>query len=175
MTIARYITGVISTANAKLPDGLYGEKFTWSHFLHMVVGYVSMTMAIGGLTLIGASPIAFNPAPKGQLSYILPITLLACTVQAFTTISMQVSHVARKPWEPFKNSALLFVWVGLALIYLGVVSDPTIGAQEIALATWAVLLIFLTMKWHFIICTCVQLREILGIRVFHVKAKNTDK
>ena len=88
MPIKRCITGIIGTANAKLPDGLYGEKFTWAHFLHIVFGYVSMMAAITGLILIGATPIMENPAPKHQMSHLLPITLLACTVQSFTSINM---------------------------------------------------------------------------------------
>ena len=36
---------------------------------------------------------------------------------------------------------------------------------------WAILVIFLGFKWHFIVCIIVQLREICGIRVFHVKEK----
>lgn len=57
--------------------------------------YVSMMAVITGLTLIGDSPIAFNPAPQGQLSYMLPIVLLACSVQAYNCIIMQVKHVSR--------------------------------------------------------------------------------
>lgn len=37
--------------------------------------------------------------------------------------------------------------------------------------TWAVLGGFLLLKWHFILSVVVQLREILKIRVFHVRSK----
>ena len=93
--MANYFAGIFSTIGKELPDGLYGEKFHWPDFISQVFGYFGAVAAIVGLTFIGDKPIAFNPAPQDEVSYMLPIIILINAVQAFCSISMQVKHVAR--------------------------------------------------------------------------------
>ena len=129
LTIKRNISNVLEARSSEPPEGLYAEPFAWSHFLSLIFSYVIMMAAIIGLTLIGKSPIHSNERPEGYLSYLLPITLLALSVQSYFSISMQVKHVTRQKFSPFRNGLLRFVYAGIFLIYVIVAMDDRIGGR----------------------------------------------
>lgn len=83
-----YTIGILQTREIPLAPGLYGEPFEMSNFLQQVFCYFSGIVAIIALTLVGEKPIAFNEAPKEDISVILPSFILGCLWQSYTSINM---------------------------------------------------------------------------------------
>ena len=63
---------------------------------------------------------------------------------------------------------MIFIYAAMSLIYVTASMYDEMSGRLISKLTWAILFIFAVRKWHFIVCLIIQMKKLLGIRVFHI-------
>jgi hypothetical protein len=86
------------------------------------------------------------------------------------TCSVQVNHVSKKKYSPWKNRLNLFMMVTSVVTYFGYMADPFFYPSYY---TRFMLLVTVIAEWHYILNVIYEMANALGIRVLFVKQKNT--
>jgi hypothetical protein len=96
---------------------------------------------------------------------------------AHLTISMQVAHVTRVKYSPFKSKLMLFLLISVPVIFAVDMQSQwgdSVKAEKINVATCIYLLLTVSVvcQLHFILNVVREVADALGIRIFRVKDKN---
>lgn len=146
-----------------------GEPLNNKDLVVQVLGYFIPMVALTLLALMGKEPIIDYPDP-GSYSPLFYLILLQCLVMAHLTISLQVNHITKSKYSPFKSRLMLLQLSAVFLIYILHLFD--ISAFTKAVFSDTILVLFslqLVFQTHFVLKVIKEVSYALEIRVFCVK------
>jgi hypothetical protein len=94
-----------------------GEPLVLSHLIIQIVGYFLPMIIIGSLLVIGIHPIISTPSIPGQLNPVFCLILVQAFLMQHLTFILQVCHVTKSKYSPFKSKLMLFELLAVPIIY----------------------------------------------------------
>jgi hypothetical protein len=131
-----------------------GEILVVKDLAGQIIGYVlTMSLLLGIYTLT---------------SHSFEVMVLQCLLMQHLTCSVQVNHVSKKKYSPWKNRVNLFLMVSSIVTYFGYMADPFFYPHYY---TRFMLLVTVVAEWHYILNVIYEMANALEIRVLFVKSK----
>lgn len=171
VVIVMCLKGIFDHQRKELAEGeVTGEPLNNKDLIVQIVGYFIPMVALTLLAMMGKEPIVAYPPAPGQYSPLFYLILLQCLLMAHLSISMQVAHVTKSKYSPFKSRLMLLQLIAVFFIYLvhffGLRSFTKEVYSDAIITLFSLQLVFQT---HYVLKIVKEVSYALQIRVFCVK------
>lgn len=157
------------------PDEITGEELHYSDLIVQIVGYFMPMIALTLLVLMGREPIINYTSPNSKMNPLFYLIFLQCLLMAHMTIGIQINHITKTKYSPFKSRLMLLQLILVFFIYLthlfAMNKFATKFFTDVILTLFSFQIIFST---HFVLKTIKEVSYALKIRVFCVKDVEPD-
>lgn len=132
-------------------------------------------IALTMLLLMGNQPILNYTSPNQKMSPLFYLILVQCLLMAHLTISMQVNHITKTVYSPFRSRLMLVQLTIVFLIYfIHLCAIDKFNFDFFKDVIWTIFMIQVALQLHYLIMIVKEVSDALGIRVFCVKETNVD-
>ena len=154
------------------PDG---EPLVKSELVIQIFGYFSTMLILYSLITAGAEPLLMKEVAPGTFNPMFSLILLQCFLMQHMTFHVQVCHITKSKYSPFRLRLVLFN-VTVSLIVYAMDSQgwgfSEQGVLNVALCINLLLLTTFLCQMHYILNIVNEISTALNIRVFRVKSKD---
>lgn len=170
VVIIMCLKNIFDHQRKQLAEGeVTGEPLNNKDLVVSIVGYFIPMVALTLLAIMGKEPLIDYPPVEG-FSPLFYLILLQCLLMAHLTISLQVAHITKTHYSPFKSRLMLLQLAAVFFIYLlHLIGLNTFTKQ---FYTDSILVLFslqLLFQTHFVLKVFKEVACALEIRVFCVK------
>lgn len=100
------------------PGEVTGEPLNTRDLVVQIIGYFIPMVALTMLVFMGNEPIINNLSPNSKMSPLFFLVLLQSFLMAHITISMQVNHITRTAYTPFKCRVMYLHLIVVFFVYV---------------------------------------------------------
>lgn len=152
------------------PGEVTGEVLHTKDLVVQVIGYFIPMVALTLLVLMGKNPIINYDSINSKGAPLFFLIFLQCLLMAHITIGMQVNHITKTKYSPFKSRLMLLQLISVFFIYLihlfGLNSFGTKFYRDCIYTLFSFQAIF---QFHYVLKVVKEVSYALKIRVFCVK------
>ena len=156
-------------------NDITGEALNNKDLIVQVFGYFIPLVSLSLLAMMGDEPIIDYPSGRGQASPLFFLIFLQSLLMAHLTISMQVNHVTKSQYSPFRSRLMLFQLAAVFFIYVMHLIIPksfTKAAFSDTIITLFVIQVI--FQAHYVLKIIREISIALEVRVLCVKPKYPD-
>lgn len=122
---------------------------------------------------MGNKPIIYAAHNSDEVNPIFFCVLLQCFLMQHLTCALQVNHVTKTKYSPFRNRMMIFNLVAVPTVYVvDTLSDYTVSVD---MCIYLVFTITVVCQWHFVLNVVNEMSSALNIRIFCVKKMESEQ
>ena len=95
-----------------------GEPLVKKNLALQIFGYFFGMIMLTVLVMMGKEPIVNNPVKDGNLNPLFILILLQGLLMQHLTFCLQVNHVTKTQYSPFKNRVYIMLCLAVVAIYI---------------------------------------------------------
>lgn len=146
-----------------------GEPLVVKDFVLQVVGYALPMSLLAGILFVGEDGKRLIDSPIDKESghnNMFDVMLLQCFLMQHLTCSVQVNHVSKYKYSPWRNRLNLFLMVFTVIVYVRKAAAPSFCPCS---SVQFMLLVTIIAQWHYILHVVHEMSNALGIRILCVQ------